>query len=311
MSTPAVLIATAKVSSQDQDAFTAWQARHDAAVAKFPGFISSDLIPPGSAGEDAWTFILNFATHDELANWQKSPERAAILTKALPFFKGGNLGEIMKQGETTLAPTAVVTQVIVSKVKPGMEEKYRAWTTRMQSAQSRYPGYRGMYLQPPAPGQGNHWTTLLRYDTAAHMDAWMAAPERAALLAESGELIESEELMRLATNFPGWAPIPPEAGKAPPDWKPALLVLLGLFPIVMLEMKYLKLGTWFGFDNSLSTFIGNAISVALTSFGTIPLFIKWFSWWLFPKEDNTATLLKGLGILAVLFIIEVIAFRYM
>jgi uncharacterized protein len=46
--------------------------------------------------------------------------------------------------------------------------------------------------------------------------------------------------MRLATSFPGWVPINPMTGKGPPNWKTALLVILGLFPIVMLEMRFLS-----------------------------------------------------------------------
>jgi hypothetical protein len=67
---------------------------------------------------------------------------------------------------------------------------------------------------------------------AGHLEAWMNAPERKALLAESKEFIESEELMRLATAFPGWVPLDPMTGEGPPNWKTAMLVLLGLFPIV-------------------------------------------------------------------------------
>lgn len=112
----------------------------------------------------------------------------------------------------------------------------------------------------------------------------MNAPERKALLSETREFIESEELMRLATAFPGWVPLDPMTGEGPPNWKAAMLVLLGLFPIVMLEMKFLSpILANLGIHASLGTFIGNAISVALTSFLTMALFVNWFGWWLFPR----------------------------
>jgi antibiotic biosynthesis monooxygenase (ABM) superfamily enzyme len=84
-----------------------------------------------------------------------------------------------------------------------------------------------------------------------------------------------------------------------------MLVLLGLFPIVMLEMRFLNLAQ-FGLHASLATFIGNAISVALTSFITMPLCVKGFGWWLFPKDDPRTTS-KGVGILCLLFALEVFA----
>lgn len=305
MSNPALLLATARVRAGQEAAFTAWQTRHNQVIGKFPGFQSSDIMPPGSGGSDEWTIIVNFQTPDQLRIWQQSPERAQLIAESVPFLEGGNLGEVMPEANVAHRPETVVTEVILSKVKPGMDDRYREWSVRIQHAQSKYPGYRGMYLQPPTTAEGR-WTTLMRYDTAEHLEAWMAAPEREELLRESKAFIEHEELTRLATSFPGWVPIDPETGKGPPNWKTSLLVLLGLFPIVMLEMKYLgPILAKIGLHASLATFLSNAVSVFLTSFATMPLFITWFSWWLFPKRNLPSINLKGCAILAVLFALEV------
>ena len=308
MSTPAVLLATAKVRSGQESAFTAWQARHQAVISKFPGFLSSDIMPPEVTGGKEWTIVINFQTPDQLRIWQQSPERAALIAESIPFLEGGTLGQVMPETNIAARPETVVTEVILSKIKPGMDDRYREWSVRIQHAQAQYPGYRGMYLQPPTT-PGGRWTTLMRYDTTENLEAWMASPERAALLKESEEFIEHEELTRLATSFPGWVPIDPETGKGPPNWKTSLLVLLGLFPIVMLQMKYLSpILAALGMHASLATFISNTISVFLTSFATMPLFITWFGWWLFPKaEKSESTItLKGCVILAILFIIEIV-----
>ena len=200
------------------------------------------MIPPASGKPgDQWTIILNFDSEDSLDAWQKSTERGQILGQVAPLLEGGDFGETIKTDASGEAPGGNVTEVIFSKIRPGMADRYRAWVERIQAAQARYPGYRGMYLQPPPAGrEDGHWTTILRYDTAAHLEAWMNAPERRELLAESEAFIESEELMRLATAFPGWVPIDPMTGKGPPNWKTAMLVLLGLFPVVMLELKFLS-----------------------------------------------------------------------
>ena len=136
----------------------------------------------------------------------------------------------------------------------------------------------------------------------------MNAPERKKLLAETRDFIESEELMRLATAFPGWVPIDPMTGQGPPNWKAALLVLLGLFPIVMLELRFLNpiLGQ-LGLHASLATFIGNAVSVALTSFLTMPLCVRVFGWWLFPKADPSGATFRGVVFICLLYVVEVAA----
>jgi antibiotic biosynthesis monooxygenase (ABM) superfamily enzyme len=141
-----------------------------------------------------------------------------------------------------------------------------------------------------------------------HLEAWMNAPERRELLSETSEFIESEEMLRLASAFPGWVPNDPLTGEPPPNWKAAMLVLLGLFPIVMLQMKFLGyLFIPLGIKNpSMATFIGNVISVSLTSFLTMPVFVRCFGWWLFPKGNKSAQTAKGVAILFALFAIEVI-----
>jgi antibiotic biosynthesis monooxygenase (ABM) superfamily enzyme len=306
MSAPAVLIASAKLRPGEDQAFSAWQARHNIVIGKFPGFISSDVIPPSRPESNEWTIVLNFRSQDELTAWQRSSERAQIVGEAVPLFEGGSLGEMAQSDRPGEPPGLNVTEVILSKIKPKMDDTYREWAVRIQAAQAKYPGYRGMYLQPPTEKDGL-WTTIMRFDTAEHLEAWMEAPERTELLAESKAFIDHEQLMRLATSFPGWVPINPMTGKGPPNWKTALLVILGLFPIVMLEMRFLSpILTSLGLHASLATFIGNTISVFGTTFVTMPLCIRWFGWWLFTEKKTPAWITPvGLGSLAALFAIEV------
>jgi antibiotic biosynthesis monooxygenase (ABM) superfamily enzyme len=312
MSEPAVLIASAKLRPGEDRAFSAWQARHNAVIGKFPGFISSDVMPPSQPESNEWTIVLNFRSQDELAAWQHSSERAELVSDAIPLLEGGSLGEVARLDRQGEPPGQNVTEVIFSKIKPGMDDTYREWAVRIQAAQAKYSGYGGMYLQPPSEKDGP-WTTIIRFDTAEHLEAWMEAPERKELLAESKAFIDREQLMRLATSFPGWVPINPVTGKGPPNWKTALLVVLGLFPIVMLEMRFLSpILAALGLHASLATLIGNIISVAGTTFLTMPLCIRWFGWWLFTEEKTPPWITPvGLGFVAALFAVEVGALWYL
>jgi len=210
-------------------------------------------------------------------------------------------------GESGERPDSNVTEVIFSKIKPGQEDTYREWAARIQSAQAKYPGYKGTYLQPPDE-KGGFWTTIMRFDSASHLEGWMNAPERKDLLRESKAFIEHEQLTRLATSFPGWFPTDPKTGKGPPNWKAGMLVLLGLFPIVMLEAKFLNPQTA-SLNPSLAMFIGNVISCALTTYLTMPLFIKIFPWWLFPKSETSkiAINLAGTAVIFLFYAISVVA----
>ncbi|HEY5707003.1 MAG TPA: antibiotic biosynthesis monooxygenase [Terrimicrobiaceae bacterium] len=305
MSTPSVLIATAKVRPGADGQFAAWKARHDMVIGKFPGLVSSDILAPAQPNRNEWTIILNFRSKEDLAAWQQSRERVAIIAEGAPLFEGGNFREIAQIGEQE--ERGDVTEVIFSRIKADMEDTYREWAVRIQAAQAKYPGYRGMFLQPPEK-QGGLWTTIIRFDSASHLEAWMDAPERKELLRESEAFIEHEQFTRLATSFPGWVPLDPKTGKGPPNWKTAMLVLLGLFPVVMLELKFLSPSlSALSIHASLATFIGNSISVAVTSFLTMPWCVRWFGWWLFPSGDFSATTARGVLLLAGLYALEVLA----
>jgi len=304
MNSPAVLVATFKLRPGQEGAFASWQMRVNELVAKAPGYLSSDMLPSKNPGDRTWMRVLHFQTQESLLQWQQSPERARMMDEVLPLLESGKLEETVSQAKEE---NGEVTQLILSKIKPGMESDYRAWSVKIQEAQAKYPGYCGMYLQPPSTGPGGHWTTMLRYDTQEHLEAWLNAPERTVLLRESEVFVEDLELMRPATSFPGWVPVDPETGKGPPNWKAALLVLLGLFPIVMLEMRFLSpLLRELHLSPSVATFLGNFLSVFLTGCVTMPFFVRRFHWWLFAKGDSASgTTTKGVLFLSGLFVIEI------
>lgn len=312
MSAPGILVATARVRPGRETEFAAWKARHDTALGKFPGFVSSDMTPSSKPGVNEWAILLSFRAREDASAWQQSKERAEILALGAPLFEAGNLGEVVKQSDEGRQPDTSVTEVIFSKIKPGMEDAYREWTSRIQAAQARYPGYRGTFSQPPESEKGM-WTNIIRFDSAAQLEAWMEAPERSALLKEASAFVEHEQFTRLATSFPGLVPVDPATGKGPPNWKTGMLVLLVLFPIVMLEMRFLSpVLTAMGLHLAMSTFINNALGIVVMTYVTMPLAIRAFRWWLFLKpESPSGTTLRGTVLLIFLLAVEVAALRYL
>ena len=307
MDAAAVLIASARVRPGMDAEFTAWKAHHDLVIGKFPGFVSSDIIPPTRPDSNEWTIILNFRSNEDLVVWQKSKERAEIIAEGVPLFEGGNFREVVQIGESGDRPDSNVTEVIFSKIKPGKEDTYREWAARMQSAQAKYPGYKGTFLQPPDE-KGGFWTTIMRFDSGSHLEGWMNAPERKEMLSESKAFIEHEQLTRLATSFPGWFPTDPKTGHGPPKYKAGMLVLLGLFPIVMLEARFLN-PRLASLNFSLGMFIGNVLSVAATTYLTMPLFIKALKWWLLPEPDAPKSVhLKGTLLVCAFYALSVAIF---
>ena len=298
----AILTAKFHLRPSAENEFATWQARALTGAAGFKGFLNSEIIPSGDGL--SWTVMLRFGNSEQLDAWRKSETWRRLLEQARALIAEKSSIEIEVQESET---DGGVVEAIITQVKPGKEAAYREWETKIQQAQSKFPGYRGSYVQPPVAGELG-WTTLMRFDTAEQLDAWLKSPERAVLVREAEPLVDYTHLQRMETSFPGWFPTDPQTGKGPPNWKAGMLVLLGLFPIVMLEGKFLS-PQLAGMNFSLAMFIGNTISVALTTYLTMPLFIKTFGWWLFPKSEasKVAVNLAGTAVIFLLYAIEVAA----
>jgi len=303
-------MATALVKSGKKHQFVAWQGRHTAAISKAAGFISSDILPAGDEASNDWTVIVNFETKDQLLAWEQSDRRKEIMKEVAPLIEGDDFVDAhLIEGDRS-GDRSSATEVIFSKVRPGKGDVYREWASRIQSEQAKYPGYRGAYLQPPANGDHGHWMTIIRYDTPSHLADWMSSPERAALVKESQEFIENEEFLRFTSAFPGWVPTDPLTGESPANWKTAMLVLLGLFPLVVLTMKFVNplLGNM---NASPATFIGNVLTVAATSFVTMPLFVRWFRWWLLPQKNRALMSWLGSALICLIFAVQIYALYWL
>ncbi|MFY9861941.1 MAG: antibiotic biosynthesis monooxygenase [Candidatus Cybelea sp.] len=286
-------------------AFSQWASRLQKAALDFQGSLSCELWPPTPPDQEEWVAVMRFATLDALRSWRVSENHRALIAEAQPLVEGGRVIELTGGAATEFYVQNSATEVIVTEVKPGRENDYRDWANRIDKLESGFPGFRGSYMQPPASGE-TAWTTLLRFDTIEKLNAWLESPARATLLKDAEELVDRVLAHRVDTSFPGWVPVSPVTGKPPNMWKTAALVLLGLFPVVMLELKFVMphlrgLG-------ALGTFIGNAISVGLTTWPLMPIAIRAFHGWLFPESAPRWVVIWSPVILLACYAIELLIF---
>lgn len=299
----AIFHGTIRVRHGQHVEFRRWLGRYDAALAHFPGKLGNVTVPP-PAGSNTWSMRLVFETSEQLEAWLDSSERADLLREAAPLLEGGPIYKITRDHPSD----GSVTEVLFAKIQPGAENAFRHWSTKINRAQSRYPGYLGVTIQPPFAGQ-YEWTTLLRFDSPENLDNWLKSPDRRELMREMQTFLVSGSRHRLATSFPSWIPAPPASARPAPNWKTTALVLLGLFPIVMLEMWALGgiLNQYFA--RSPGMFVANMISAGLTGYVSMPLLVRAFRWWLFLREDSSKWITPvGIVLLLALYAAEIILF---
>jgi uncharacterized protein len=310
-SAPAKLISVILVRQGMKDKFLEWNGRVAEAMNDAPGFTSREVIPPQNDDLKEWVFVNRFDSIEHLRAWRDGDERKSLFAEGKSLVEG-NFTDLVGDAAAQFHVENSVTEVILEQIAPGKEAAYQKWSNRIVRAQAETPGYQGGYSQPPkTPGGG--WMTLMRFASVDDLNNWMNSPIRTALLAEAKDLVATSYSHRVDTSFPGWTPTD-ASGKAPPNWKASMLVLLGLYPIVCLEILFLgKVLGPMHLNPAVGDFIGNAISVFLTGFGTMPLLCYLLNWWLLPADDAPRSVhFKGtLSVLLVYAITIAIFWKFM
>jgi len=276
------IVLCARVLPGKEAEFGQWHARWQAAMLQSPGAESFEYLAPTPDQEEA-VAVARFTSIADVRTWRSSEANRALIAEGAVLVEGGLLMQLTGKAAIEYYVQHSATEVIITQIKPGKEEEYRAFADRIQKVQETFPGYLGSFVQPPHHKETG-WTTVLRFDSVENLDAWMTSPRRAGLIDEAKDLILGFEAQRVDTSFPGWVPADPVTGKPPNMWKTACLVLLTLFPVVMLELKFLNPQTH-ALPPALGTFVGNAISVALTTWPLMPLAIRGFRGWLFAEDQ--------------------------
>ena len=296
------LLLCACVKPGSEAAFGEWQASWQTG-ALAAGAESVEFWPPALPDQLEWVGVARFAPDEALRKWRRGEENRRLVEQVTPLVEGGVVMQLAGQAAVDYSVKHGVTMVIVTKIKPGQEAEYRAWAERIQRLQAKFPGYIGSFVQPPEQKEAG-WTAVLRFDSAANLDRWLKSKEREDMIKEAENLIEGFQAQRVDTAFPGWVPNNPATGKPPNKWKTACLILLTLFPVVMLELRFLN-PQLKSLNPALGTFIGNAISVALTTWPLIPVAIWGFSAWLYPENKPRWLVMTMPLILVLCYLIEI------
>ena len=305
------LVTQTTVRPESADAFARWQADTNAVVARFPGFIEQQLMPPHPPLQVDWVILQRFDTLDHARTWLGSPERQSRIAGAAPMLVGRDDVHIVTD-HASAARTAPVSAVISTRVKPGMEAAYRTWEQKVAAAQSRAIGLQGYRFEPAVPGVQEDYVAILRFDCEANLRAWLDSPERQALVAEADPLTAEFHTRTVHSGFEQWfRDAAPAGAPAPAAWKMNMIVLLTLYPTVFLWG--LLIGTPFltstlKLDFPVALFIGNVVSVLITA-RLVPLAAKQFGWWLAPVGGKQRAVdLKGAVVMAAIYAVMILIF---
>ncbi|MET9085034.1 antibiotic biosynthesis monooxygenase [Streptomyces sp. NPDC004237] len=287
--------------------FESWQERLNTAASYYPGFLGAEVSPPTPLQPD-WVIVYRFDSVAHLQAWINSGTRQTFLDAGREYFDGPATQQVVSSGTQALDP--LVTVVVTHHVHPKQVDDFLDWQRRMVQEESRFEGFRGTELFRPVEGLQEEWTTLYRYDSAEHLEAWLTSPERREILAE-GEKFSDFTLRTIDNSFGSWFAFEGNGKEAPPppsETRTSLAIWVGLYPTVVLltlALSPLHLRLWIGL------LIGNLLSSFLMSFLTMPYYVNpLLGRWLRPPPDEPAARsnLRGLGIVVVAMAVWAVVF---
>ncbi len=175
----ATAVTTVRVRQGEEGAFAGWLTGLNRAVATFPGYISAVVIPPVPPLQADWVLVQRFQALEHLGAWLDSDARRSLLAGSTSLLEDEGTTNVIEGTSTDSSPQDMVTEIITVSVKPGKEEAYREWVDRIREMEARFPGYKGLQLQPPIPGLQDDWVSLYDLQTGrshCSLDACLVIP---------------------------------------------------------------------------------------------------------------------------------------
>jgi len=277
-------------------------------IVAFPGFVSLEILSPVRSIQSEWVLIQRFQSAEHVLAWRASKEHKVLIDK-LKVFLASEESDAIQEDEikATELVASAVTEAFITQVNPDKNQAFLQWTAKIYQIEATFPGFQGVYVELSSSGQRTNWITHLKFDTAENLDRWLASPERQLILNELKPLIKAIESHRVISPYAGWFLSLANKGAPPPVWKQTMIVLLVLFPIVMLELKFLSPLTK-DLGVSLSMFIGNAISVTLISWPMMSIAVWFLGWWLSNENGMRLKTTIGIFVMMALYLLEIVAF---
>ena len=211
--------------------------------------------------------------------------------------------------------SSLVTEHIVPK---GRDFAFKRWHNKLVEASKQYDGFLRCDLSPPLRCKDPvvKWYYIFHFDSPEHLNQWMESSDRKEILESGQEIFSAYRFKSFTTGLEGWFSAlsgnSEYKGLAPPRWKQILTVVLGLYPVVMMQaIAFSLFGIMQSWSLGSSMIVNNLITSTILSLYVMPFVSKRLSFWLKPayRPVSIKTNLIGAAIVTVSLVLMAIVFN--
>ncbi|MEM9217531.1 MAG: hypothetical protein AAGD25_24720 [Cyanobacteria bacterium P01_F01_bin.150] len=215
---------------------------------------------------------------------------------------------------------AFASLVVEHTVPSGKGLAFRWWHSKLTRRVRRYQGYIRTDLYPPVkgtePDQPLKWYSIVHFESPELLKRWLTSRDREALIKAGRKIFASYQFMSFATGLEGWfsrSTGTEKLGFGPPVWKQNAAVVLGLYPMVMIQSAlFASLGIMQSWSLPSSMIINNIITSSLLTWVIMPFITRLLGFWLKPAPQTTSwqTEARGMGLVVGALGLMVLLFNW-
>lgn len=125
------------------------------------------------------------------------------------------------------------TVVITHRVRSDRHADYERWLNEIAPLCKASPGHLDWHIVRPVPGLTETYTVVIRFDTKAHLQAWMNSPDRKRLIEQAKPLFVSGDDFFISSGLDFWFTPAGAKAKIPVRWKQYLVTWSAIYPLAL------------------------------------------------------------------------------
>ena len=181
-------------------------------------------------------------------------------------------------------PDEGATVVITHRVRQGQHEAYEEWLNEIGPLCRLSPGHLHWQIVRPMPGVPGTYTTIIRFDTREHLEAWMHSRERERLIEKVRPLLAHDDDFFVRSGLDFWFAPEGASAKVPVRWKQLLVTWSAIYPLVLLvPLAVLPVADALGLPSNryIDTLLSTGAVVFLMVYLVMPRYTRLVQRWLF------------------------------